>query len=100
MEKPCCARCFDLLLGSPLSSIYIHFGVELLVFGVSLTSASLSKNKFFDRLTGVFNMNTPVNCILSSNLPAAVGEGGNAVSQKTGGIQSILPGISGGADLN
>ena len=35
---------FDFLRNSPHSSIYIHFGVELLVFGASLTSASLSKN--------------------------------------------------------
>ena len=41
---------FDLLRNSPLSSIHIHFGVELLVFGPFVTSGSLSKNKFFDRL--------------------------------------------------
>ena len=41
-----------LLRNSPLSSIHIHFGVELLVFAASLTSVSLSKNLFLDRLTG------------------------------------------------
>ena len=41
---------FDLLRNSPLSSIHIHFGGELLVLAAPLTSGSLSKNTFFDRL--------------------------------------------------
>ena len=45
-KSACYARHFDLLRNSPLSSIHIHFGVELLVFGASLTSASLSKTSF------------------------------------------------------
>ena len=49
-QNACCARHFDLLGNSPLSSIHIRFGVELLVLPALLTSASLSKNKFFDRL--------------------------------------------------
>jgi len=46
----CSARRFDLLRNAPRSSIHIHFGVALLVLTASLTSVSLSKNKFFDRL--------------------------------------------------
>ena len=42
--------CFDLLRNWPLSSINIHFGAQLLVLVALSTSASLSKNKFFDRL--------------------------------------------------
>ena len=49
-ENPCYARHFNLLRNAPLSSIYIHFGVALLVLTPLLTSVSLSKNKFFDRL--------------------------------------------------
>ena len=49
-KKLAVARCFDFLRNSPHSSIHIHFGVELLVFGAPLTSASLSKKYFFDRL--------------------------------------------------
>ena len=45
-KSACYARHFDLLRNSPLSSIHIHFGVELLVFGAPLTSASLSKTSF------------------------------------------------------
>ena len=45
-KTPCVARHFGLLRNSPLSSIHIHFGDELLVFGASLTSASLSKKSF------------------------------------------------------
>ena len=72
---PCYARHFDLLRNSPLSSIRIHFGVELLVFGASLTSASLSKNDFFDRLknhhpsggdfckSGILNVGNATGCI-------------------------------------
>ena len=51
-KTACYARHLDLLRNSPLSSIHIHFGGELLVFGASLTSASLSKNYVFDRLKG------------------------------------------------
>ena len=53
VKKPCCARHFDLLRNAPLLSIYIHFGVALLVLTPLLTSVSLSKNKFFDRLSAV-----------------------------------------------
>ena len=49
-KKACYARCFDLLHNSTLSSIHIHFGVELLVFATPLTSAFCQKMKFFDRL--------------------------------------------------
>ena len=35
-----------LLRNAPLSSIYIHFGVELLAFEAPLTSVSLSKHRF------------------------------------------------------
>ena len=50
LQKTCFARHFALLRNTPLSSIHIHFGVVLLVLVAPLTSASLSKNKFFDRL--------------------------------------------------
>ena len=46
-KKSCYARLFDLLRNSPLSSIHIHFGVELLVLPALVTSASLPKNEFF-----------------------------------------------------
>ena len=49
-KKSCYARLFDLLRNSPLSSIHIHFGGELLVLPALVTSASLPKNEFFDRL--------------------------------------------------
>ena len=45
-KSACYARHFDLLRNSPLSSIHIRFGGELLVFGASLTSASLQKQVF------------------------------------------------------
>ena len=51
-KKACYARLFDLLRNSPRSSIHIHFGGELLVLAALLTSGSLSKNKFFNRLKG------------------------------------------------
>ena len=50
VKKFCYARCFDLLRNSPLSSIHIHFGVELLALAALLTSVSLSKTEFFDKL--------------------------------------------------
>ena len=50
LQKACYARCFDLLHNSTLSSICIHFGVELLVFAAPLTSAVCQKTSFFDRL--------------------------------------------------
>ena len=45
-KKACFARHFDLLRNSPLSSIYIHFGVELLVLPAFVTSADLSETSF------------------------------------------------------
>ena len=45
-KSACYARHFDLLRNSPLSSIHIHFGVELLVLAALVTSASLSKISF------------------------------------------------------
>jgi len=45
-KRACSARYFDLLLGAPRSSIYIHIGVALLVFGASLTSAACQKILF------------------------------------------------------
>ncbi len=50
-QNACGARCFDLLRNSTLSSIHIHFGIELLVLTALVTSVSLSKKGFFDRLT-------------------------------------------------
>ena len=47
LKKACFARCFDLLRNSTLSSIHIHFGVELLVLTALLTPVSLSKKYFF-----------------------------------------------------
>ena len=48
-KKSCYARLFDLLRNSPLSSIHIHFGVELLVLAALLTSVSLSITEFFEK---------------------------------------------------
>ena len=45
-KKACFARYFDLLRNAPRSSIYIHIGVALLVFGASLTSAVCQKILF------------------------------------------------------
>ena len=56
--KACFARCFDLLCNSILSSIYIHFGVELLVLTALVTSGSLPKNEFFDRLIPLVPLET------------------------------------------
>ena len=48
--KCCCAIHFD-LLRNPVSTVPMYADESgLLVFGASLTSASLLKNKFFDRL--------------------------------------------------
>ena len=53
IEYACYARCFALRHNSTLSSIHIHFGVELLVFAAPLTSAVCQKMKFFDRLRSI-----------------------------------------------
>ena len=45
--KACYARDFGLLRNASRSSIHIHFGVALLVFGASLTSGSLRHIDFF-----------------------------------------------------
>ena len=50
-ENPCCARHFD-LLRKPLSTVPMYADeIALLVLAAPLTSASLSKNLFFDRLS-------------------------------------------------
>ena len=55
-QNPCYARRFALLRNSSLTVPMYADRLELLVFGASLTSDSLSKNYFFDRLKG------PVRC--------------------------------------
>ena len=57
-EKACTASVFAFLHNLPATvSIYADAG-KLLVFGAPLTSGSLSKNEFFDRLRGV--LSTPL----------------------------------------
>ena len=52
-EKACTASVFAFLHNLPATvSIYADAG-KLLVFGAPLTSGSLSKNEFFDRLSSV-----------------------------------------------
>ena len=48
-QYPCKARRFALLRNSLLSSIHIHFGVELLVLTALVTSDSLSKRTLSER---------------------------------------------------
>ena len=47
---PCCARHFDLLHNSDLTVPLYAYRSELFVLVAPLTSVSLSKNKFFDKL--------------------------------------------------
>ena len=50
VKSPCCARHFDLLRKPPSTVPMYADECGLLVLAAPLTSASLSKNKFFDRL--------------------------------------------------
>ena len=52
VKSPCCARHFDLLRKPPSTVPMYADECGLLVLAAPLTSASLSKNKFFDRLGG------------------------------------------------
>ena len=52
-KKACFARHFALLRNSPSTVSTYADECELLVFDASLTSASLSKNRFFDSLAEV-----------------------------------------------
>ncbi len=50
-KKACCARLFDLLCNSPSTVSTYADECELLVLTALVTSVSLPKNLFFDRLT-------------------------------------------------
>ena len=71
-KKACFARHFALLRNSPSTvSIYAD-ECELLVFDASLTSARVSKNRFFDRLNKDRAMPCPYEMLMFS--PGASGQ--------------------------